>query len=56
MASALTEFVKPEIDNFMESLQVESTSKRIGIAEGKFVVLDDFDDYNDEIAEMFGAG
>lgn len=53
MASALTEFAKPEIDKFMKSVQAESASKRIGIAEGKFVVQDDFDDCNDEIAEMF---
>lgn len=39
----------------MEPLQVESTSKRIGIAEGKFVVSDDVDDCNDEIAEVFGG-
>ncbi len=28
-------------------------SKRIGIAEGRFVVPDDIDAYNDEIAELF---
>ena len=38
----------------MRPLQVEATSKRIGVAEGKFVVPDDFDECNDEIAEMFG--
>jgi uncharacterized protein YlzI (FlbEa/FlbD family) len=29
--------------------------RRIGIAEGKFVVPDDIDECNDEIAEMFGV-
>ncbi len=43
-------------DKFMESPKVENTSKRIGVAEGKFVVPDDFDACNDKIAEMFGAG
>ena len=32
----------------------EDVSKRIGIAEGKFVLPDDIDEYNDEIARMFG--
>ena len=31
------------------------TSKRIGIAKGKFVVPDDIDECNEEIAEMFGV-
>ena len=44
-----------ERDKFMRPVQVEATSKRIGVAEGKFVVPDDFDDCNDEIAEMFGV-
>lgn len=40
------------IDKFMKSVQADKTaSKRIGVAEGKFVVPDDFDDYNDEIAD-----
>ena len=43
-----------ERDRFIRRVQVESTSKRIGVAEGKFVVPDDFDECNDEIAEMFG--
>lgn len=30
-------------------------SKRIGIAKGKFVVPDDIDECNKEIAEMFGV-
>ena len=34
-------------------IEQEDVSKRIGIAEGKFTVPDDFDECNDEIAEMF---
>ena len=30
-------------------------SKRIGIAAGKFVCPDDIDEYNEEIARMFGV-
>lgn len=41
--------------NTNRPVQVETTSKRIGVAEGKFVVSDDFDDCNDEIAEIFGV-
>lgn len=44
------------IDKIMESPKVENISKRIGVAESKFVVPDDFDASNDKIAEMFGAG
>lgn len=44
------------IDKFMESPKLQNTSKRIGVAEGKFVVPDDFDACNDKIAEMFGVG
>ena len=40
------------IDKFMKPVQAETKSKRIGVAEGKFVVPDDFDECNDEIAEM----
>lgn len=43
------------IDKFMKPVQAETKSKRIGVAEGKFVVPDDFDECNDEIAEMFGV-
>lgn len=48
-------FLSDLIDKFMRPVQVETTSKRIGVAEGKFVVPEDFDDCNDEIAEMFGV-
>lgn len=30
-------------------------SQRIGIAKGKFIVPDDIDEMNDEIASMFGV-
>lgn len=48
-------FLSDMIDRFMRPVQAETKSKRIGVAEGKFVVPDDFDDCNDEIAEMFGV-
>ena len=35
-------------------IEQEDVSKRIGIAEGKFTVPDDFDECNEEIARMFG--
>lgn len=48
-------FLSDMIDKFMRPVQAETTSKRVGIAEGKFVVPDDFDACNDAIAEMFGV-
>ncbi|MCM1183187.1 MAG: type II toxin-antitoxin system RelB/DinJ family antitoxin [Roseburia sp.] len=33
----------------------QETGKRIGVAEGEFIVPEDIDKYNDEIAEMFGG-
>ena len=48
-------FLSDMIDRFMKPAQMKTTYKRIGIAEGKFVVPDDFDACNDEIAEMFGV-
>ncbi len=48
-------FLCDMIDKFMRPVQGGTKSKRIGVAEGKFVVPDDFDDCNDEIAEMFGV-
>lgn len=38
-----------------EQATARSTSKRIGIAKGEFVVPDDIDECNDEIAKMFGV-
>ena len=35
-------------------IEQEDVSKRIGIAECKFTVPDDFDECNDEIVRMFG--
>lgn len=49
-------FLSDVTDKFMESPKVENTSKRIGVAEGKFVVPDDFDACKDKIAEIFGVG
>lgn len=48
-------FLCDMIDKFMKPAQAKTASKRIGVAEGKFVVPDDFDACNDEIAEMFGV-
>ncbi len=48
-------FLSDMIDRFMKPIQTETTSKRIGIAKGKFAVPDDFDSCNDEIAKMFGV-
>ena len=48
-------FLNDMIDKFMRPIQAVSTSQRIGIAEGKFVVPYYFDACNDEIAEMFGV-
>lgn len=48
-------FLSDMIDKFMRPVQMKNTSKRIGIAEGRFVVPDDCDACNDEIAEMFGV-
>ena len=48
-------FLSDMIDKYMRPVQVETTSKRIGVAEGKFVVPDDFESCNDEIEEMFGV-
>lgn len=33
----------------------EDVSRRIGGAKGQFVCPDDIDEYNDEIAELFGV-
>ncbi len=49
-------FFSDMIDRFMRPVQMETTSKRIGIAESKFVIPDDYDACNDEIAEIFLAG
>lgn len=49
-------FLSDMIDKFMKPVKVGTTSRRIGVAEGKFVAPDDFDACNDEIAEMFGVG
>lgn len=38
-----------------ESMENHRTKNRIGIAKGKFVVPDDIDECNEEIAEMFGV-
>ena len=39
----------------MTLIPQKSVSKRIGIAEGKFTVPDDFDSWDQEVEEMFGG-
>ena len=39
----------------MTLIPQRSVSKRIGIAEGKFTVPDDFDSWDREVEEMFGG-
>ena len=39
-------FLSDMIDKYMRPVQVETTSKRIGVVEGKFVVSDDFEACN----------
>ena len=43
-------FMKPITD-----IKEQPKKTRIGIAKGKFVVPDDIDECNEEIAEMFGV-
>lgn len=49
-------FLSDMIDRFMKPNQNhEVKTKRIGVAKGRFVVPDDIDECNDEIANMFGV-
>ncbi len=49
-------FLSDMIDRFMKPNQnQEVKTKRIGVAKGKFVVPDDIDECNNEIANMFGV-
>ena len=46
------------IKGFTQPIKINNSntqSRRIGIAKGKFIVPDDIDECNDEIAEMFGV-
>ncbi|MDE7019192.1 MAG: type II toxin-antitoxin system RelB/DinJ family antitoxin [Lachnospiraceae bacterium] len=40
---------------FMVRLTKQEEGKRIGVAEGEFIVPEDIDKYNDEVMEMFGG-
>jgi hypothetical protein len=42
------------MQGFLKPVNVVNEEKRIGIAKGKFVVPDDIDVCNNEIADMFG--
>ena len=49
-------FLSDMIDRFTKPNQnQEVKTKRIGVAKGKFVVPDDIDECNNEIANMFGV-
>lgn len=49
-------FLSDMIDRFMKPNQnQEVKTRRIGVAKGKFVVPDDIDECNNEIANMFGV-
>ena len=39
----------------LNSAKLQEQKNRVGVAKGKFVVPDDIDFCNDEIAQMFGA-
>lgn len=58
-AEAVRIFAKQSVQEkalpFMIRLTEQETGKRIGIAEGEFIVLEDIDKYNDKIADMFGG-
>lgn len=58
-AEAVRIFAKQSVQEkallFMIRLTEQETGKRIGIAEGEFIVPEDIGKYNDEIADMFGG-
>lgn len=39
---------------FMMHLSAPGFKRRLGIANGKYVIPDDIDECNDEVAKMFG--
>jgi hypothetical protein len=49
------EIIIQVMQGFISPVITDNDNRRIGIAKGKFAVPDDFDDCNDEIAEMFGV-
>jgi hypothetical protein len=49
------EIIIQVMQGFISPVTTNNDNRRIGIAKGKFTVPDDFDDCNDEIAEMFGV-
>lgn len=58
-AEAVRIFAKQSVQEnampFRISMVEQETDQRIGIAKGKFAVPEDIDQYNDEIADMFGG-
>jgi hypothetical protein len=49
------ELIIQVMESFVTPVAAKAENKRIGIAKGKFIVPDDIDECNDEIAEMFGV-
>ena len=39
----------------MRVIDLPRETQRIGVAKGRFSVPDDFDEWDDEVAELFGA-
>lgn len=37
-------------------VDVQAVGRRLGVAKGRFVVPDDIDAHNDEVARLFGGG
>lgn len=38
-----------------ENVRIQSSKRRLGIADGKYIIPDNIDACNDEIAKMFGV-
>lgn len=49
------EIIIQVMKGFIMPISNENEHKRIGIAKGEFIVPDDIDECNDEIAKMFGV-
>ena len=49
------EIIIQVMKGFIMPISNENEHKRIGVAKGEFIVPDDIDECNDEIAKMFGV-
>ena len=58
-AEAVRIFAKQSVEEnampFVMHVPKTKTERKLGIADGKFTIPDDIDEYNDEIATMFGV-